>query len=386
MKKNISWFSLVEILVGIVIVSIVMVAAFQALTSVWIAKVKLIEKAEIEKQAYFISEKFFELIKKGGTIDYEEYWNRYSYNTSYWSWHFLQSSGFWNFGRTGVPGTSTYGWRIYHCISNSWNMWVDGCLADKNINYILATPNINRTNQPQRYTQYQRQFIDRNSDNDSDNGDEDGDGSIVWDDDDLFIWEWPNAFSWALNINKVWELYLINSTWDERTYFRWRVETATGSFVPTWAVCDYSNPRSPVGDACQWTIEILKLSWADRWYNHTSAPDWDSSEGDGVIDTWLIHEDFLSSAGDIIAWSNTQSYWQPIFPDSINIRDFEVYVYPNKDLRYSWKDNDPSILVSPYIQIKYTIEPSLKVQARIKWEKPTVDISTVIQLSSLDLR
>lgn len=41
----------------------------------------MIEKSEIEKESYLAAEMFFELIKKGGTIDYEEYWNRTAMDT-----------------------------------------------------------------------------------------------------------------------------------------------------------------------------------------------------------------------------------------------------------------------------------------------------------------
>ncbi len=391
MKTSRAWFSLIEILVGILIVSIVMVAAFQALSSVGIAKVKLVEKVEIEKQAYFASEKLFELIKKGGTIDYEEYWNRYSYEANFWSGHFLLLSWFWNFWRSGTPGNTTYGGIPYDCVSNTqpfpawWAMGTNGCLNRANINDALIL-NQNYQNNQQRYGQYGRQFIDRNSDNDSDNGDEDWINGIIWDDDDLFIGVGPNAFQKLVSSHKVWELYLINSAWDERTYFRWKVETATWWFVPTGAICDYSNPENPQWEACQGTIETLKLQGKDYGYNHTSAPDWDGSEGDGIIDTWIIHPDFNSASAEIVAWSTTDSYWQPVFPNSVNISNFELYVYPKKDLEYSWRDSDSSILVSPYIQMKYTISPSLKVQAKIIGEKPSVDISTTIQLSPLDIR
>jgi hypothetical protein len=69
---------------------------------------------------------------------------------------------------------------------------------------------------------------------------------------------------------------------------------------------------------------------------------------------------------DIVAGSDTNNYWQPIFPSSINIKNFEIYAYPKKDLNVSWRDSDPSILIAPYIQLKYTIEPSLKVKAKIR--------------------
>jgi hypothetical protein len=42
---------------------------------------KLIERTNMQQEAYFMSEKLFELIKTGGTIDYEEYWNRHATGT-----------------------------------------------------------------------------------------------------------------------------------------------------------------------------------------------------------------------------------------------------------------------------------------------------------------
>ena len=173
------------------------------------------------------------------------------------------------------------------------------------------------------------------------------------------------------------------------------VETITGWFVPTGATCDYTNPERPTWDACRGTIEMLKLTGVDYGFNHTlggwSNPDSDGSQWDGIIDTWLIHEDFASWDSTIVAWSNNNNYWQPIFPSTINIRDFELYAYPNKDINLSWRDNDwrdndPSILVAPYIQLKYVIEPSLKVKAKIRWENPSVEISTTIGLSTLDIK
>lgn len=384
------WFSLIEILVWILIVSGVMIAAFQTLSAVWVAKVKIVEKTQIEEQAYFSSERFFELIKKWWTLDYEEYWNRYSFNTTYAWWHFANPSWFGNFWSSGNPGTNSYQDRPYNCISNGWgaNMWVSWCLTSNNRNYSLSTINIDYTWEPQRYTQYQRQFIDRNSDNDGNNGDEDGDGSIFWDDDDLFLGIWPAAFSWSTNLNKVWELYLISNDERERTYFRWNVTDVSSSpFAPSGSNCIWLTTEAPTGLGCQGTIEMLKLVGVDYGFDHdVSTMDTDGSQNDGVIDTWLIHPDYTSGSINVVAWSTSTNYWQPIFPESVNIKDFEVYVYPNKDIRYSWRDNDSSILIAPYIQISYTIEPNLRTKAKIIGESPSVEISTTIQLSNLDIK
>jgi prepilin-type N-terminal cleavage/methylation domain-containing protein len=397
MKNTNTWFSLIEILLGMLIVSIIMVSAFQALSAVWIAKVKLIERTKIEKQAYFATEKFFEMIKKWGTIDYEEYWNRYSHNTLYDSGYFDITSGFWNFWDNTSTENTNYGRKPYYCLS--WpgtSMWTDGCLIINNIRFGWGWINELKSGS-QRYGQYEQQFIDRNSDEDGDsNGlnctgpdsisrlwtlwDENCDGSILWDDDDLFLGIWPAAFIGSSITNKVWELYLINGDGNERTYFRWNVGIDPDAISGTclwW--------EAMIGTACLWTIEFLKLTGQDYWYDHDFlSVDADGSQWDGEIDTWLIHDDF--SPLEIVAGSNAINYWQAIFPDSIHVSDVEFYVYPNKDLEYSWRDTDTSIFVAPYIQIKMTLQPSLKEKSKIKWAVPIVNIATTIQLSSLDLK
>lgn len=383
MKKTQSWFSLIEILVWMLIVSIIMISAFQTLSAIWIAKVKLIEQTEIEKNAYFASERFFEMIKKWGTIDYEEYWNRYSYDINYDSGHFNLTSGFWNFGDNTSTENISYGRKTYYCLSWLGNsMWTGGCLIDHNIRYWLWVVDESKI-WPQRYGQYWQQFIDRNSDEDNDEWDEDGDWDILNDDDDLFLGIWPAAFSGSSDINKVWELYLINADGNERTYFRWNA--ILDPDAPVWATCTWWE--SMTGTGCLGTIEFLKFTGQDYWYDHNFLTvDSDGSQSDGVIDTWFIHDDFNSTWTDIVAGSNSVSYWQPIFPDSIHVSDVEMFIYPNKSLLHSWRDTDQSIFIAPYIQIKMTLQPSLKVKRKIIWAAPVVNIATTIQLSNLDLK
>ena len=85
-----------------------------------------------------------------------------------------------------------------------------------------------------------------------------------------------------------------------------------------------------------------------------------------MIDTWIIHEDFLTTAADVVAGSNATSYWQPIFPNSINVSNVEFYLFPNKDLEYSWRDTNAAIQMAPYLQIKMTLQPSWKEKRKIK--------------------
>lgn len=111
----------------------------------------------------------------------------------------------------------------------------------------------------------------------------------------------------------------------------------------------------------------MKLTGKDYGYDHDIASiDSDGSQFDGVIDTWLIHEDFKTNPGEVVAGSNTIDYWQAIFPESVHVSDVEFYVYPNKSSLHSWRDIDPSVFIAPYIQIKMKLEPSIKVKRKIR--------------------
>ena len=377
MKFQQKWFSLIEILVGMLIVSFVILAWFSTLSAVGIAKIKLIEKTKIETEAYFATERFFELIKKWGIIDYEEYWNRYAYNSvDYENGHFQEKTGFWNFWAWGTIWSPSYGGGFYYCASdNGLNMWTGWCLSDFNI------PTADYLWNPQRYGQYQLQFIDHNSDSDI-SADENGDGNIVWDSDDLYLGIWPEAFpEWE----GVWELYLINTLGNERTFFRWIVRDDENA--PIWEVCNYSNPQVPIWWWCIGTIQFLKLIWVDYGADReVSISVWDPTENDGIVDTWLIHPDFSNDGSSPVAWSEIEDYWQSIFSDSTHVSKAEFYLYPNKNIEYSWRDTERNLKISPYLQIKLTLLPSWKEKSKIKWEFPSVDISTTIQLLDIDLQ
>lgn len=410
--KNIYAFSLIEVLIWILVVSIIMVWAFQTLTSVGIWKVKLIEKTSIEKEAFFAAEKLFEMIKKGGTIDYEEYWNRNVLNmtgaTLYNSWHYAIPSWFWNFWRGGdVTDRLLEGSSNYYCLSQDGsNMWTGWCLTFNNVRTNGSLSNTDYTWLNQRYGQYQLQFIDYNSDADSDAGDEDGSSisSYGWffqDDDDLFLWIGPPAFTGSFTSSwQVQELYLIDKKNNERTLFRFNV--VNDPFAPTTAVCTWTQVM--IWSWCLWTIEILKLTWLDEWLDHSmysSNSDGWYTDWDGLIDTWVIHRDYDPNFGNnsippatgvytnmdyILAHNWWEWYWQSVFSDKINVSNFEVFIFPNKDSELSWKDTDPRLRVSPYVQIKMTLQPSWKTKRKIQGDVPDVEITTTIHLSELDFK
>lgn len=376
--KNVPAFTLMEILVAIVVFSLIMLFSIQTLGSLGIWKIKLIQTSNLEKQIFFSGEKIFDIIKRSGTIDYEEYWNRYSYNRTFVNGAFSLPTWFGNFGDTWVVWTPNYGTGKYLC--RSWNgtaMGTGWCLNQFN------TSGINQRWKHQRYGQYAEQFIDYNSDRDSNLWDENLDGNIRGDEDDFYIWLGPNAFTGvfdSLDPHRVWELYLYNPILQERTFFRWFVgidpdapawSTCTGTWVMTW-------------DACLGSLEFLKLLWRDWGNDHDVATlDADATQSDGKIDTWIIHPDFLSNATPVVAGSNATNYWQSVLPWDIHVKNVEFYIYPRNDYTLAWRDIDNTSLSSPYLQIRLTLEPSWIKKRIIKWNIPEVEIFSTIQLLNL---
>lgn len=376
-NKNITWFTLVEILVWILIFSMVMVWWFQALSTITIWKIRLIQKTDIEKESFYFTEKFFEMIKKWGTLDYEEYFNRkVVWTSSYTSWHYLEKTWFWNFWVWWTIWWETYWAWFYYCRSIDWtSMWENWCY-NNNFNTWLS-PDW----EPQRYWEYSLQFIDYNSNYDWDSWnlwDEDWDWEIKWDDDDEYLWLWPNTFtSWE----DIKELYLIS--WDKkiRTLFRWNV--IEDPSYPLWN-CDNIDSENPTWTWCLWTIQFLQLEWKDWWMDHniwTIDIDW--SQYDWVIDTWIISPDFAWWSTDTVAWSNSTDYWVDLFPDTINIRDFKIFAYPNKDINLAWKDSSENINLSPYIRLQFTLGSSWKNRKKMKWNPPEIKFSTTINLTDI---
>lgn len=372
MKYTKKWFTLVEILLWILIFTIVVLAWFEALSAVNIWKIKLIERTNITKDVVYFTEKLFEEIKYGGTLDYEEYFDRKVVWVTTQSWHYLQPTGFWNFWKWWVIGTNNYGDSFYYCKSwNAINMWTGWCFQPLNGNDFSST--IAGVwfgawlGQLQRYGQYAFQFIDYNSNMNNDLWDENGDGNIRWDDDDEHLWVGPIVFTGWENVR---EIYLIS--WDnkKRTLLRWNWKEDPNK--PASTSCDSSNFWS----GCLGTIEMLKLEWYDWWMSHSKVWPWTY---DGIIDTWLIDKSFWTWA-EVIAWSNNFNYWQPLFPDSVSVSDFKVFLYPNTDVEHAWKDKNESSNINPYLRLSITLEPSWKKRVGIKWKIPKYTINTTINL------
>lgn len=379
MKKNKNWFTLIEVMIWILITSILIIAGFQALTAILVWKVKLIEETDIEQETFFFSQKLFEEIKKWGTLDYEEYFNRNVINkwlsTKYSSWHFVKASWFWNFWSWWIVWSNTFWDWFYYCRSWNWNIvWTWGCVTWKNNLSFRTWDNWwNFSWKQQRYWEYSFQFMDYNADYNNDGWDEDSDWFISWDSDDEVLDDAPELFkSWTW----ITELYLIS--WDKkrRTFFRWNVKLDPNR--PASANCDFSNPKIPTWSGCLWTIQFLKLEWKDWWINHNKTWSW---LYDWLVDTWLIDKSF-TGWDEIVAWTRSmEKYWLDLFDDSINVKQFEILAYPNKDRNLAY--NADNIEISPYVRLKITLTPSWKTKTKIKWKVPEFNFSTSINLTDI---
>lgn len=360
-------FTLVEILVWILILSIVTISWFYAYSSILIWKSRLIEKTDIQKESFYFTEKLFELIKKWWTLDYEEYFNRKVVWTETSSWHFLDSTWYWNFWSWSNLTTPVDYWDdFYQCRSWNWDELTGSwCYLDT-----LNTYWEDVIWKPQRYWQYSFQFIDYNSNYDNDNGlpwDENLDWKIIWDDDDEYMWNWPTAFTGASNLT---ELYLIS--WDKkrRTLFRWNKKNDTNAPGECSVSVDY----------CLWTVEFLKLEWVDYWLKHDSWSLTGTTLWDWVVDTWLIDTEFTGWS-EIVAWS--WAYRVELFPESINVSNFEVFAYPNIDVNYAWWSSNLKNNISPYTTIHLELKPSRLTKRILKQDVAPIIINTTINLSEI---
>ncbi len=388
MKIKNKAFTLVEIMFWILIAGWVLIVAFDVVSKVSFWKIKLIDSSNIEKETFFFSQRLYETIKKWGILDYEEYWDRkVVWNTSYSSWHYDKKTWFWNFWDWWNIWTTTYWNWFYYCRSWNWvNMWTWWCETTNNDADWKKSSDIKDYSwKPQRYGEYSFQFIDYNSNADSDLWDEDWDDLIIWDDDDEYLGNWPSVFTGWTNVK---ELYLISADKITRTFLR--LNYILDPNAPSWTTCTSSDWwKTYTWTWCLWQLEMLKLHWVDWWLNHDKTTvDSDWSQYDWVIDTWLINKDFVwksdySSSNAVIAWSNNINYWLPMFSNNINVVDFKVYPYPNKDIKKAWKDNSVWTNVSPYVRLDLTLEPSWKIKKRIKWKVPEFKYSTTISLSDI---
>ena len=335
-------------------------------------------------------------IKEGGHLDYEEYWDRSVVGTSMSGGHYVQFTGYGNYGSGGITGMGTnYGDPFYLCRSGSGtNMGTGGCLTD--FNSYGNTPDGHAPSMVgayQRYGEYAFQFWDMNSDKNNDTalcaarsnpypnaqlGDSDCNGNIRGDDDDENIGMGPTAFTGGASMK---ELYLIKSdTSDERTYFRYiiRQDPDALRLVPK-KICNTTTAINAINNGCIGNIQMIKLIGRDLGMSHSGGVV-SVGQYDGTTDTWVCNPDFPCARSDGIP-SSLDDGWVDVFPTYINIEDINFFPFPSKDPQYAWKEPDPNIAVSPYVRMNIRLGYAESKRIIFKTPTPEITISTTVSLS-----
>ncbi|MBP9779314.1 type II secretion system protein [Candidatus Gracilibacteria bacterium] len=386
-------FTLVEIILGMTIFGLIMTSVLLSVQNMSFARIKTENRVKLLEELYFFSEKLSTNIKEGGTLDYEEYWNRNSYNTVEGTGHYMFPTGVGNYGSGGIMNAAippNYGETYYLCRSGDVaaggvRMGTGGCLSYNNDRRIDGTASY--TGVYQRYGQYALQYYDYNGNADADLGDEDGDITITNDEDDKDIGDGPIVISGALR-----ELYLIDKESNTRTFFRWIVRSDPNA--PAGTICIESGVNT--GSGCVGNIQILKLRGVDLGFDHTGtlAPS-SNNAFDGTVDTWICHEDWACSGpqlppgyGNLATGNDVE--WIDIFPDTVNVKSIKFIAYPKKDPWAAWNAPDAaqgsteiSPFIHPYARVELTLGFAWGKRRMLQGDDPTISVTTSISLADI---
>ena len=384
-------FTLFEIMISMTIFALLMIIVFDAVANIGIARTRSITRITLLEELYFFSEKLATSIKEWGIVDYEEYWNRQVVGTGTATGHYLLPTGYGNYGRWGMTWTTTYGSEYYYCRSGGnilLKVGTGGCMSGNNSNANWWSPDINYSGNLQRYGQYALQYTDYNGNYDADLWNEDSDtlGNIRWDEDDKDIGDGPIVLSGSTP-----ELYLYDPLKKERTYFRW---TYKPDDIASPTACDMNT-----GIGCLGNIEMLRLKGLDIGMAHTGTANGTGSF-DWVIDTWACHPDWPCTTPalklPVSVWvytlpAGTDSEWVKLFPDYVSVRQLSFTIYPRKNPWRSWAAPDDlstpgfiSPFIQPYVRLQMTLGLAWEKRKLIRWDDPTVAISTTISLTSIN--
>lgn len=281
-------FTLIEMMVTVMLTGMILLTAYGAFQNIIATQAKLGATIDIQRNLFYTNEKLAALIRTGGTIDYEEYFNRrqlgYAQSKVSGKYTFTTPSLFWN------QGTPANWAKIYYCgiASDSNTLGEENCITlltkmsdSKTGPFSTAFPLFH-----QAYGQYQALYL-----NYADpvgfpmpmklppilkSGDSVG----------IFLRKVPPAVSKVetRDVTKVGlpELYLIKKQLDNkyiRTYFR---HVYVDDPFDTSITCD---PKIASGgtdniNGCLGKIQMTQLESCD------TAPT------DGIIESWIPTADF----------------------------------------------------------------------------------------------
>lgn len=388
-------------MISMTLFALIITSVIVAVENLSVVRIKTLNRVALLEELYYFSEQLFTGIKDGGTIDYEEYWNRMAVWTTATGGHYQYPTGVGNYGNGWVLGTTTYGSGIYLCRSNSGTiLWSSsGCLTDNNNGgyWYLSGSTGSFDTIPQRYWQYLAQYTDYNGNGDGDYGDENNDasGSIIGDDDDKELGNAPEVLTGSIR-----ELYLINKTEKTRIFYRWNIlqdPNAQIGWVPIiCSITTAADGKISTNSGCIGNVQILKLKGLDLGDSHTGTIT-TSTTYDGIIDTWACSEDWEWCRGNPGVWPNlhlaTGSWgeWINLFPSTINVKNLSFQIYPVKDPWLSWAapdaaqwTSDISPFIHPYVRMNLEMWFSWGKRRTLRNEDPTISIATSISLSDFN--
>ena len=76
----------------------IMIAVLQSVQNMSFVRIKTENRVKLLEELYFFSETLVSNIKDGGSLDFEEYWNRNSFSTTIGTGHYMFPSGVGNYG------------------------------------------------------------------------------------------------------------------------------------------------------------------------------------------------------------------------------------------------------------------------------------------------
>lgn len=95
-------------MLSIAIFSMIMIIVMSSVQSMMAGRIKAMNRIALTDELYFFAEQLFTEIKNGGTLDYEEYWNRKMVGTSSVDGSYKEPTGLGNYGKDGDIDGDTY--------------------------------------------------------------------------------------------------------------------------------------------------------------------------------------------------------------------------------------------------------------------------------------
>lgn len=356
-KSRLSGFTLIEVLVSVMLTGIILIAAYGAFQGIMKSQIRLSGTIDIQRNLFYMNEKIAGLIRNGGTIDYEEYFNRRILGYAQSMVPISDTQSIWTYSTISHYGNGDGSGKTDILICGKDNTDnTDACLEDNAVGNQVASGTIpsfdksiiglpsNKRHQP--YGQYRELGFDYSS----------------------YLpapTKLPSIFPTTIgsinpSLRGIPELYLIKKLPDgsyERVYFR---HIFSQDLSPNMPPC--TDPWVNK-DGCIGKLQMTKLRSCDI------VKSWGTAGSDGIIDVWIPDENF-SQAGTPLTCSSVTDYseatkdiyWVDISSPDMNITEARFLPKPLKIP--SLMAGTGEVAESPTIQIHLQVRLSEAVLRR----------------------